>query len=424
MNIPETGKKRVVIIGGGFAGLHLARNLNDRYFQIVMIDKNNYHTFQPLLYQVATAGLEPDSIAYPLRKLFKGSKDFYFRMAEVDRVDTEQKRLHTNIGEVTFDYLIIATGTTTNFFGNRELEQNAMTMKSVSEALDLRSLILQNFEKALLKSAVSEQDALMSIAIVGAGPTGVELAGALAELKKHVLPHDYPDLNINRMQVYLIEMADRVLPPMSSVASSKALDYLKKLGVNVILNEAVESYRDHRVMLKSGKELNAAMMIWAAGVKGNLLPGMNEEAVKYNRYEVNRYHLVKGEESVYAIGDVAYMETEEFPHGLPMLAPVANQSGGNLAKHLNYLQQARSQTVKEFEYFDKGVMATVGRNKAVADLKKLKFGGLFAWLIWMFVHLLSLVGFRNRLITFFNWTYNYFNFDRGIRLIIRKFERN
>ena len=424
MNIPETGKKRVVIIGGGFAGLHLAKNLNDRYFQIVMIDKNNYHTFQPLLYQVATAGLEPDSIAYPLRKLFKGSKDFYFRMAEVDRVDTEQKRLHTNIGEVTFDYLIIATGTTTNFFGNRELEQNAMTMKSVSEALDLRSLILQNFEKALLKSAVSEQDALMSIAIVGAGPTGVELAGALAELKKHVLPHDYPDLNINRMQVYLIEMADRVLPPMSSVASSKALDYLKKLGVNVILNEAVESYRDHRVMLKSGKELNAAMMIWAAGVKGNLLPGMKEEAVKYNRYEVNRYHLVKGEESVYAIGDVAYMETEEFPHGLPMLAPVANQSGGNLAKHLNYLQQARSQTVKEFEYFDKGVMATVGRNKAVADLKKLKFGGLFAWLIWMFVHLLSLVGFRNRLITFFNWTYNYFNFDRGIRLIIRKFERN
>ena len=423
MNIPQTGKKRVVIIGGGFAGLHLAKNLNDRYFQIVMIDKNNYHTFQPLLYQVATAGLEPDSIAYPLRKLFKGSKDFYFRMAEVEQVDSANNRLHTTIGFVDYDYLVIATGTTTNFFGNKELERNAMTMKSVSEALDLRSLILQNFEKALLKSAVSEQDALISIAIVGAGPTGVELAGALAELKKHVLPHDYPDLNINRMQVYLIEMADRVLPPMSNVASTKALDYLKRLGVNVILEEAVENYTDHTVRLKSGKELNAAMMIWAAGVKGNLLNGMKEESVKYSRYEVDRHHLVKGEENIYAIGDIAYMETEEFPHGLPMLAPVANQSGDNLAKHLNYKEEGRGKIVKEFEYFDKGVMATVGRNKAVADLNKLKFGGLFAWLIWMFVHLLSLVGFRNRLITFFNWSYNYFNFDRGIRLIIRKFEK-
>ena len=423
MNIPQTGKKRIVIIGGGFAGLHLAKDLNDQYFQIVMVDKNNYHTFQPLLYQVATAGLEPDSIAYPLRKLFKGSKDFYFRMAEVEKVDSSNNQLHTNIGTVDYDYLVVATGTTTNFFGNKELEANAMTMKSVSEALDLRSLILQNFEKALLKSVVSEQDALMSIAIVGAGPTGVELAGALAELKKHVLPHDYPDLNINRMQVYLIEMADRVLPPMSELASKKALDYLKKLGVNVILGEAVESYKDHTVSLRSGKELNTAMMIWAAGVKGNLLNGINERSVKNNRYEVNRYHLVTAEENIYAIGDIAYMETEEFPKGLPMLAPVANQSGDHLAKHLNNLQKERVKSLKEFEYFDKGVMATVGRNKAVADLNKLKFGGLLAWLIWMFVHLLSLVGFRNRLITFFNWTYNYFNFDRGIRLIIRKFEK-
>lgn len=423
MNIPQTGKKRIVIIGGGFAGLHLAKNLNDRYFQIVMVDRNNYHTFQPLLYQVATAGLEPDSIAYPLRKLFKGSKDFYFRMAEVERVDSANNQLHTNIGSVVYDYLVVATGTTTNFFGNKELEANAMTMKSVSEALDLRSLILQNFEKALLESAVEDQDALMSIAIVGAGPTGVELSGALAELKKHVLPHDYPDLNIKRMQVYLIEMADRVLPPMSSVASKKALNYLNKLGVNVILNEAVEKYEKDKVHLKSGKKLNAGMLIWAAGVKGNLLNGLRDTSIKQNRYEVNRYHLIKDEEYIYAIGDIAYMETEEFPAGVPMLAPVANQSGAHLAKHLNSLQKDRVKAINEFEYFDKGVMATVGRNKAVADLNKLKFGGLFAWLIWMFVHLLSLVGFRNRLITFFNWTYNYFNFDRGIRLIIRKFER-
>jgi len=421
MNIPQSDKKRVVIIGGGFAGLHLAKNLDDKYFQLVMVDRNNYHTFQPLLYQVATAGLEPDSIAYPLRKLFKSSKDFYFRMAEVERIDTNGNILHTNIGPVTYDYLVIATGTTTNFFGNKDLEANAMTMKSVSEALDLRSLILQNFEKALLKSRTEEQDAIMSIAIVGAGPTGVELSGALAELKKHVLPYDYPDLNIDRMQVYLIEMADRVLPPMSETASKKALSYLKKLGVEVILGEAVEQYENENVSLKSGKTLKAGTLIWAAGVKGNLLNGLKEETVFKGRYQVNRHHLIKGEENVYAIGDVAYMETIEFPKGLPMLAPVANQSGSHLAKHLHSLQSDKVRSIKEFEYFDKGVMATVGRNKAVADLKKLKFGGLFAWLIWMFVHLLSLVGFRNRLVTFFNWTYNYFNFDRGIRLIIRKY---
>ncbi|MAY83024.1 MAG: FAD-dependent oxidoreductase [Flavobacteriales bacterium] len=421
MNIPQSGKKRVVIIGGGFAGLQVAKNLDDRYFQIVMVDRNNYHTFQPLLYQVATAGLEPDSIAYPLRKLFKGSKDFYFRMAEVEEVKTEENILQTNIGDVEYDYLVVATGATTNFFGNKELEANAMTMKSVSEALDLRSLILQNFEKALLKSAVEEQDALMSITIVGAGPTGVELSGALAELKKHVLPHDYPDLNINRMQVYLVEMADKVLPPMSEHASRKALKYLQDLGVEVILGEAVKEYKNDKVILSSGKKLNAGMLIWAAGVKGNLLNGLKEESVKKGRYQVDRFHLIEGEKNVFAIGDIAYMETAEFPMGLPMVAPVANQSGVNLAKNLNKSQ--KNKTTKEFTYKDKGAMATVGRNRAVADLNNLKFGGLAAWLVWMFVHLLTLVGFRNRLVTFFNWSYNYFNFDRGIRLIIRKYEK-
>lgn len=422
MNIPDTDKSRIVILGGGFAGLHLAKSLNKNDFQVVMVDRNNYHTFQPLLYQVATAGLEPDSIAYPLRKLFKGKADFFFRMAEVEEVIAEKDLLVTNIGSIKYDYLVIATGTTTNFFGNKQLEANAMSMKSVTEALDLRSLILQNFEKALLTSIPEEREAYMSIAIVGAGPTGVELSGALAELKRHVLPSDYPDLNIDRMQVTLIEMANRVLPPMSEHASKKALKYLKDLGVEVILEDAVEKYEGEKVILKSGKEIHVGTLIWAAGVKGNLVEGIKDESVMRGRYKVDRYHLLEGYDKIYAIGDVANMETENFPHGLPQLAPVANQAGTHLAKHLNSYRG--SKRVKPFEYFDKGVMATVGRNKAVADLKNFKFGGLMAWLVWMFVHLLSLVGFRNRLITFFNWSYNYFNFDRGIRLIIRKYEKN
>lgn len=421
MNIPENDRKRVVIIGGGFGGLHLAKGLKKAGFQIVMLDKNNYHTFQPLLYQVATAGLEPDSIAYPLRKLFKGSGDFYFRMANVQEIDAENKLVIADIGEVHYDYLVIATGTTTNFFGNKELEANSMTMKSVSEALDLRSLILQNFEKALLTPNLEEREALMSVAIVGAGPTGVELAGALAELKRHVLPLDYPDLDVKRMKVQLIEMNSKVLPPMSEFASKKALSYLKELGVEVILGEAVEEYKDDTLKLNSGKKLLAGMLIWAAGVKGNIIKGLNESAVVKGRYQVDRFHRVNGYKNIMAIGDISYMQTELFPEGLPMLAPVANQQGDHLAKFL--IGGENTEKLKPFEYTDKGVMATVGRNRAVADLNKVKLSGLTAWFVWMFVHLLSLVGFRNRLITFFNWSYNYFNFDKGIRLIIRKFEK-
>src|SRR5690554_4818002 len=237
MNIPESNVPRVVIIGGGFAGLHLAKKLKGKRFQVVMIDRNNYHTFQPLLYQVATAGLEPDSIAYPLRKIFKSHENFYFRMAKVSRVDTESKKVITEIGEISYDYLVLATGTTTNFFGMDDMAENAMSMKSVSEALDLRSYILQHFEKALLTSSKEEQEALMNIAIVGGGPTGVELAGAFAELKKHILPADYPDLDIRRMNIHLIEMADELLPPMSARASKKAFQYLEELGVTIWLKK-------------------------------------------------------------------------------------------------------------------------------------------------------------------------------------------
>ncbi|MEQ8909976.1 MAG: NAD(P)/FAD-dependent oxidoreductase [Vicingaceae bacterium] len=421
MNIPETNRPRIVIIGGGFAGLHLAKSLKNKRFQVVMLDRNNYHTFQPLLYQVATAGLEPDSIAYPLRKIFKEHEHFFFRMAQVSEVITDKKLVLTDIGSVHYDYLVVATGTTTNFFGMDSIAEHAMTMKSVSEALDLRSYILQHFEKALLTSSKEEQEALMSFAIVGGGPTGVELAGAFAELKKHILPADYPDLDIRRMNIHLIEMSDELLPPMSKEASNKAFKYLEELGVTIWLSSAVSDYDGHTVKFKEGKELKAKTLIWAAGVKGNLIRGLAENSVEKGRYKVNRYNLIEGYNEVYAIGDIAQMETENFPKGLPMLAPVANQQGTLLAENIQRLEKKKQP--KEFEYKDLGVMATVGRNRAVVDLNKLKFQGLFAWYVWMFVHLISLVGFRNKIVTFFNWTYNYLNFDRGVRLIIRKFEK-
>lgn len=421
MNIPESNVPRVVIIGGGFAGLHLAKKLKGKRFQVVMIDKNNYHTFQPLLYQVATAGLEPDSIAYPLRKIFKSHDNFYFRMAEVSRVDAEKKKVISGIGEIEYDYLVLATGTTTNFFGMEDMAQNAMSMKSISEALDLRSYILQHFEKALLTSSKEEQEALMSIAIVGGGPTGVELAGAFAELKKHILPADYPDLDIRRMNIHLIEMDKELLPPMSARASKKAFQYLEELGVTIWLKQAVESYDGMKVKFKQGKVLQAKTLIWAAGVKGNLVEGISKEIVSKGRYQVDRQNRIQGHEDVFAIGDLSLMETEDFPEGLPMLAPVATQQGEFLAKSLELIEKKKE--LKKFTYNDRGVMATVGRNRAVVDLNKIKFQGLFAWYVWMFVHLISLVGFRNKIVTFFNWSYNYLNFDRGIRLIIRKFEK-
>lgn len=421
MNIPRSNIPRVVIIGGGFAGLQLAKTLRKSRFQLVMIDKNNFHTFQPLLYQVATAGLEPDSIAYPIRKVFKKQNNFFFRMADVKEIVAKENLIKTSIGELSYDHLVIASGSTTNFFGMEDVKLHAMSMKTVSEALDLRSLILQNFEKALLSSSKAEQEALMSFAIVGAGPTGVELAGALAELKRHVLPSDYPDLDIRRMSIHLIEMADEVLPPMSSKASSKAFEYLESLGVNLWMNQSVSAYNGKVIHFQKAEPLAAETLIWAAGVKGNLINGLKDSSIKGGRYEVDRLNCIKGYSNIYALGDVAWMETDLFTKGLPMLAQVAIQQGQLLGKNL--ILESKGKKKLDFEYKDLGTMATVGRNKAVADLGKLRLHGLLAWLVWMFVHLLALVGFRNKVITFFNWAYNYLNFDRGIRLIIRKFER-
>ncbi len=423
MNIPQTNFQRVVIIGGGFAGINLAKTLANKTIQVVLLDQHNYHTFQPLLYQVSSSGLEPDSIAYPLRKIIKKHKTSFFRLTEVQEIIPDKKEIITDIGILKYDYLVLATGTKTNFFGNEEIKNNSMPMKSVPQALNIRSLILQNFEKAAVADSIEEREAYLNFVIVGAGPTGVELAGAIAELKNYVLPRDYRDLNPSDMNIHLLEGASRVLPPMSEHASLKAEKFLKDLGVQVHCNTFVKTYDGTNVTTNSGSVMQSETLIWAAGVTGAPVKGLKAEALieKANRYNVDQYNQVKGYDSIFAIGDIALMETEAFPKGHPQVAQPAIQQGKLLGENLLRLTQKKP--LKPFVYNDKGSMATIGRNKAVVDLKHYKFGGFFAWFIWMFVHLMSLVGFRNRVVVLFNWTYNYVNFDKAARLIIRPFKK-
>ncbi|MBZ9779104.1 NAD(P)/FAD-dependent oxidoreductase [Psychroflexus sp. CAK8W] len=425
MNIPISKLPRVVIIGGGFGGVSLARKLEKKPFQVVMLDKRNFHTFQPLLYQVSTSGLEPDSIAYPIRKILKKNKDAYFRMAEVENIDDENQLVKTNIGEITYDYLVIATGSKTNFFGNKSVEENAIWMKTVPQALNLRSLILENLEEATITTDLERRKALLNFVIAGAGPTGVELSGALAELRKNVVPMDYQDIDTDEIHIHLIEGLDKVLPPMSDKSSANAQKYLEELGVEIHLNTFVNSYEDN--IVKTNNEdlsFNTETFIWSAGVTGAAIEGLKTGALmeKANRYNVNAFNQIDGYENIFAIGDIALMISEDYPKGHPMVAQPAIQQGDHLAKNL--LRTINKQKLLPFEYFDKGTMATVGRNKAVVDLKKLRFGGALAWFMWMFVHLWFLVGFRNRIVTFFNWTYSYINYDRAARLIVRPFKGN
>lgn len=423
MNIPETGAPRIIVIGGGFAGISFIKKLQKEKVQIVLFDRHNYHTFQPLLYQVSTAGLEPDSIAYPLRKVFRKYKDFHFRMAEVENINTESSTISTSIGNLKYDYLIIATGTRTNFFGNESIAANSMPMKTVPQALNIRSLVLQNIEKADTTSDETERKRLLNFVIAGAGPTGVELAGALAEFRKGILENDYPELDEKDMNVHLIEGLDRVLPPMSETVSKKAQKFLEHLGVQVHLKTFISDYDGKTVTTKDGKKFETETFIWAAGVTGALIKGINGEALveRANRYNVDEFNKVKGFENIYALGDIALMANNEFPKGHPQVAQPAIQQGKNLGK--NFRRMLNGEAMQPFKYFDKGTMATVGRNKAVVDIGKLHFGGAIAWFLWMFVHLWFLVGFRNRVVTFFNWTYSYINYDRAARLIIRPFKK-
>lgn len=416
----DTQKQKIVIVGGGFGGIELAKKLRNADVEVTILDKHNYHTFQPLLYQVATGGLEADSIAFPIRKIFKGQKNLTFRVTEVQKVIPEENKLITTIGEIAYDHLVIATGSTSNYFGQDEIRTNAMPMKSIPEALNLRSLILQNLEAALIAENPAHEAQLLNFVVVGGGPTGVETAGAVAELKKHVLHSDYPELDISKVNIYLIEGSPEVLGPMSVKSQVKAKDFLEDLGVVLYLNARVQHYDGKLLTLADGRTIASSTVIWSAGVKGVVLDGLRPECtVRGNRLKVDPINRVECYQNIYAIGDVAAMITDETPNGHPGVAPAAIQQGKQLAKNL--IQIIANKPTENFKYFDKGSMATVGRNRAVVDINKIHFQGIFAWFTWMFVHLMTLVGFRNKLVVFVNWVWSYFSYDRGTRLIIRPY---
>lgn len=417
-NIPEVERIRVVVVGGGFAGLSLARKLVKTDYQTVLIDKHNYHMFQPLFYQVATAGLEPSAISFPFRKVFQSKKNIHIRVTEVLSIEPHNNRVITKVGIVNYDYLVIAVGATTNFFGNETIEEKSFPMKSVSEALALRNNILQNFEYRLISEDPGEQEGMMNFVVVGGGPTGVETSGALAEMKRFVLPKDYPELDFNRMNIYLVESAPRLLSVMSEISSSKAYQYLMKLGVKVWLNTAVKEYNGTHAYLSNGAVIRTDTIIWAAGVKGNVVNGLNPGSFgKKGRILVNEYNMVKNYTNIYALGDIAEMQSEEYPHGHPQVAQVAIQQAANLAENFKRIRAGKP--MKPFKYKNLGSMATVGRNKAVVDLPYAKFQGLGAWLVWMFIHLKSILGVKNRLVVFVNWIWNYMTYDQSLRLIIK-----
>jgi NADH dehydrogenase len=413
---------KIVIIGAGFGGIELAKALRNKPIDVLLIDQHNYHNFQPLMYQVATGGLEPGSIAYPVRRIFRHNKNVSFRMAEVQEVVPTENKLLTSIGEIRYDYLVIATGSQNNFFNFEPIKDQLLALKSIPEALNLRSFIFQNLEKALANTGDEPLEEIMNIAIVGGGPAGIELAGALAEMKRYVLPKDFPELDLSKMSINLYEASPKLLAAMSEQASSKSLVYLKQLGINVFLNARVHAYDGSNITLEDNSSFRTDTVIWTAGVKGAPIKGLPQEAIiGGNRIAVNEFNQVTGVEEIFAIGDVASHVTQEEPKGLPMLAPVAQQQGKLLARNL--IQLTKDKPMKAFDYSDKGVMATIGRRKAVVDLKHWKFQGTFAWLVWMFVHIMSLVGFRNKIVALFDWMVNYFTYDRPLGLIIRPYKR-
>jgi len=422
VNIPETEQKRVVIIGGGFAGLNFAKQLAKSNYQVVLVDKNNYHQFQPLFYQVAMAGLEPSSIAFPLRKIFQKQKNVYIRVTEVLEVEIENKRLQTTLGIMNYDYLVLGIGADTNFFGNENLTKHCIPMKSVGEALYLRNAMFNDYEIALSTDDYEERQGFIDMVIVGGGPTGVEVAGALAEMKQYILPKDYPELDNQEVDIYLIQSGNRLLKGMSQEAADKAKAYLEELGVKIILNNRVTNVDREFVYMKDGSTIRSRKVIWAAGITGNKLKGIPEESIVWgNRLKVNGLSQIEGLENIYAIGDIAYMETKAFPKGHPQVAQVAIQQGQHLAK--NFKNLIKNRPLKPFEYNDLGAMATIGRHRAVVDLPWFKTQGFFAWFVWLFVHLFALIGMRNKVIVFINWVWNYFTYDQSLRLIIKVKER-
>lgn len=417
-NIPETGtKKRIVIIGGGFAGLEMAKKIDKKQYQVVLLDKNNYYQFQPLFYQVASAGLEPSSISYPLRKMFQKQSSFHFRMCEAKQVIPKENKLETSIGYIIYDYLVIATGCDTNYFGNDSLKETTFALKTVSESLLLRNRILMSFEQAVDAHNDEELQEALSFVIVGGGATGVELAGALADMKKSILPKDYPEIDFNKMSIHLVDASPRLLAAMSEVASEKAAQTLKDRDVILHQNVSVKSYSEPIVELSNGTCLKSYNVIWVAGVKANSLAGLEETSYNRGRLVIDEYNQVAGHDNIFAIGDTSLLISDTTPKGHPQVAQVAIQMAKCLAKNLN--GKLKGKTPTKFVYSDRGSLATIGRNAAVADLGKFRFGGRVAWWLWLWVHILSIVGMRNRISVFIDWVWSYLNYDVSLRLLIR-----
>ena len=421
-NIPQTDQKRVVIIGGGFAGLTLARKLARKPFQVVLVDKNNYHQFQPLFYQVAMAGLEPSSIVFPFRKLFQNHDNVSYRMAEVERVDLKAQEIHTNIGFLRFDYLVLATGADTNWYGNERIRANAIPMKSVSEALYIRNNIFEDYENAVTAQDFTQRQPFLDMVVVGGGATGVEVAGSLAEMKKHIIGKDYSDLNRDEIDIHLIHGEARLLSGMSPQASAKSERYLLDLGVQLKLNTFVTDYDGQTVTMSDGTTLQSNKVIWAAGITGNVLPGLPEGSyTRGGRIHTDAFNRVAGVENVFVLGDLAYITDSQYPSGHPQVAQVAIQQAKQLSANLISMQKDRA--LKPFRYTDLGSMATIGRNRAVVDLPFWRFQGTFAWLVWLFVHLFAILGAKNKIFIFINWVWNYFTYDQSLRLVIKPLKK-
>lgn len=422
ISLPQHKRKRTVIIGGGFAGLELVKGLKNKNVHVILIDRNNFHQFQPLLYQVATSGLEPDSIVFPFRKQISGYKNVTFRLADVEEIDPSTNTVFTNKGSLTYDYLVIATGTTTNFFGIKTVEENSLGLKDIRDSLNIRHSMLQNLEQAAITCDAEERDALTSFVIVGGGPAGIEMAGSLAEFCRYIVPKDYPEYPSSIMKIYLIEATNRILSVMSEKASFKTLKYLKDFNVEVLLNESVIDYDGRVVKMKSGKEIQARNFIWTAGVKGQSPKGIDTQyLVNGNRLKTNQNLKIEGYENIFAIGDIAAILTKDTPKGHPQVAQPAIQQGKYLAE--NFFKLINDEPLKPFKYKDKGSLATVGKRKAIADIGKLTFAGFTAWLLWSFIHLMSISGFKNKLLVGLNWTLSYFTYEKSNRLIIRNFKK-
>lgn len=418
-NIEHTDKKRIVIVGGGLGGLELAFKLVDDDYQVVLVDKNNYHQFPPLIYQVASGGLEPSSISFPFRRLFQGKKDFFFRMAKVESVNTDKKTIKTTVGEIDYDYLVLAFGAKTNFFGNKDIEATTLPMKSVSEAMRLRNTILRNLELALTEEDPARKQALMNIVVVGGGASGVEIAGAVAEMKKNIIARDYPDLDSSQMHIYLVNAVDRLLSAMDPVSSKRAERDLKELHVHIRQPQFATEYKDGILKTSAGLEIPTQTVIWVSGICANTVEGFPAESIGHaGRFLTDRFCRVKGVKDVYAIGDVSLVEgDEEYPLGHPQLAQVAMQQAKTVAK--NFKAMSKGKELKPFKYKNLGVMATIGRNHAVAEISGKKFGGFPAWALWLIVHLRSILGVKNKTFILLNWVWNYINYKQSLRLILK-----